>query len=83
MTLTATDRIDERLTTDPVEATGATRAMWVWTLLRLLLGWSLLWAFIDKMFGLGFATCRAEDSSAIDFGCDAATASGGSRHSGS
>jgi thiosulfate dehydrogenase [quinone] large subunit len=37
-----------------------------------------LWAFLDKMFGLGFATCRAEDSSAIDFGCDAAMINGGS-----
>ena len=52
--------------------------MWAWTILRILLGWSFLWAFLDKMFGLGFATCRADDSSAIDFGCDAAMISGGS-----
>lgn len=52
--------------------------MWAWTVLRLLLGWSFLWAFIDKMFGLGFATCRAEDSSSIDFMCKAAMAKGGS-----
>ena len=54
------------------------RAMWAWTALRLLLGWSFLWAFLDKFFGLGFATCRAADSSAIDFGCDAAMINGGS-----
>ncbi len=53
------------------------RGMWAWTLLRLLLGWSFLWAFLDKMFGLGFATCRLEGGS-IDFGCDAAMLSGGS-----
>lgn len=53
------------------------RGMWAWTLLRLLLGWSFLWAFLDKMFGLGFATCRLEGGS-IDFGCDAAMMSGGS-----
>jgi thiosulfate dehydrogenase [quinone] large subunit len=52
--------------------------MWAWTVLRLLLGWSFFWAFIDKMFGLGFATCRAEDSSSIDFMCDAAMIKGGS-----
>lgn len=51
--------------------------MWAWTLLRLLLGWSFLWAFLDKMFGLGFATCRLEGGG-IDFGCDAAMMSGGS-----
>jgi thiosulfate dehydrogenase [quinone] large subunit len=53
------------------------KGMWAWTLLRLLLGWSFLWAFLDKLFGLGFATCRLEDG-AIDFGCDAAMISGGS-----
>ncbi len=51
--------------------------MWAWTLLRLLLGWSFLWAFLDKMFGLGFATCRLEGGG-INFGCDAAMMSGGS-----
>ena len=54
------------------------KGMWAWTALRLLLGWSFLWAFLDKFFGLGFATCRAEDSSSIDFVCDAATVKGGS-----
>lgn len=27
-----------------------------WETLRFLLGWIFLWAFLDKMFGLGFAT---------------------------
>lgn len=52
--------------------------MWAWTILRLLLGWSFLWAFLDKFFGLGFATCRDAESSAIDFGCAEAMVSGGS-----
>lgn len=55
-----------------------TPTMWAWTMLRLLLGWSFLWAFLDKFFGLGFATCRAADSPSIDFGCDAAMINGGS-----
>lgn len=53
------------------------KGMWAWTLLRLLLGWSFLWAFLDKFFGLGFATCR-EDGSSIDFFCSAAMIRGGS-----
>lgn len=53
------------------------RGIWAWTVLRLLLGWSFLWAFLDKTFGLGFSTCRLEGGS-IDFGCDAAMLSGGS-----
>jgi thiosulfate dehydrogenase [quinone] large subunit len=28
----------------------------IWTLLRIFLGWTFLWAFIDKLFGYGFAT---------------------------
>lgn len=28
----------------------------IWVLLRILLGWLYLWAFLDKAFGLGFAT---------------------------
>lgn len=29
---------------------------YIWALLRLSLGWMLFWAFIDKVWGLGFAT---------------------------
>ncbi len=29
---------------------------YVWAVLRLSLGWVFLWAFLDKLFGLGFAT---------------------------
>ena len=32
------------------------RGNYFWILLRLGLGWIFLWAFIDKLFGLGFAT---------------------------
>lgn len=56
---------------------GGIKGMWAWTVLRLLLGWSFLWAFLDKTFGLGFATCRA-DGGAIDYLCDAALIQGGS-----
>jgi thiosulfate dehydrogenase [quinone] large subunit len=70
--------MDERLSTD-----GQTKGMWAWTVLRILLGWSFLWAFLDKMFGLGFATCRGfgaegTPASSVDFFCDAAMIKGGS-----
>lgn len=29
---------------------------YLWSLMRISLGWILLWAFLDKVFGLGFAT---------------------------
>lgn len=59
------------------------KGMWAWTTLRILLGWSFLWAFLDKMFGLGFATCRVTDEAGvalanIDYACDAAMINGGS-----
>lgn len=31
-------------------------ATWVSALIRLSLGWTFLWAFLDKLFGWGFAT---------------------------
>ncbi len=29
---------------------------YVWVALRLSMGWTFFWAFVDKLFGLGFAT---------------------------
>lgn len=72
MTATLQDRLERSI------GDGKTPGMWAWTVLRLLLGWSFLWAFLDKMFGLGFATCRAPESSSIDYFCDAAMIKGGS-----
>ena len=36
-------------------------AQYVWAVLRILMGWTFFWAFIDKLFGLGFGTA-AESS---------------------
>ncbi|MFY9605943.1 MAG: hypothetical protein WAS24_04350, partial [Thermoplasmata archaeon] len=33
-----------------------TKEQYVWVGLRLVLGWTLFWAFLDKLFGLGYAT---------------------------
>ena len=35
--------------------------------LRIALGWVFLWAFLDKLFGLGFAT--AAENAWINGGC--------------
>jgi thiosulfate dehydrogenase [quinone] large subunit len=39
-----------------VELTQSTAARYVFAGVRIALGWTFLWAFLDKMFGLGFAT---------------------------
>lgn len=66
-------------TTSGATAEAPVPGMWAWTILRLLLWWSFLWAFIDKMFGLGFATCRVPESGgSIDYVCSAAMVKGGS-----
>ncbi|WP_166133144.1 DoxX family protein [Nocardioides ochotonae] len=45
---------------------GARAARYVGAVLRISLGWVFLWAFLDKLFGLGFATER--DASWINGG---------------
>jgi thiosulfate dehydrogenase [quinone] large subunit len=40
--------------------------------LRIVIGWTFLWAFFDKLFALGFSTGRNADTGAVDrFGPDA------------
>jgi len=43
-----------------------TNEQYAWVGLRLLLGWTMFWAFIDKTFGLGYAT--ASDRSWLNGG---------------
>jgi thiosulfate dehydrogenase [quinone] large subunit len=50
----------------------------VWEVLRLFMGWTFLWAFLDKAFALGFTTGRNPDTGAIDFLGDAAWINGAS-----
>src|SRR5687768_4431794 len=33
-----------------------TKARYAWAAARIALGWTFLWAFLDKAFGLGFST---------------------------
>ncbi len=48
-------------------------SMYVWSLLRVVLGFVFLWAFLDKLFGLKVATC-----SSSSVGCSSAWINGGS-----
>lgn len=47
-------------------------------LTRISLGLVFLWAFFDKLIGLGFATCRNADTDAIEVMCSKAWLEGGS-----
>ncbi len=53
-------------------------SMYAWALLRVALGYIFLWAFLDKLFGLGFSTCKDKVSGAVDLGCSQAWLHGGS-----
>ncbi len=49
---------------------------YLWGILRITIGWIFLWSFFDKLFGLGFATCRGQHG-VIDVACDASFIKGG------
>ncbi|WP_084130074.1 DoxX family membrane protein [Demequina sp. NBRC 110055] len=52
------------------------RAGWIFlSITRIVIGFYFFWAFIDKLFGLGFSTCRQEDGS-VEVMCDRAWLSG-------
>lgn len=48
-------------------------SIYIWSILRMIIGYVFLWAFIDKVFGFGVATCKAKA-----IGCSAAWIHGGS-----
>lgn len=50
----------------------------IWGILRIGMGWTFLWAFLDKTFGLGFATCRDAKTMVVDVMCQKAWVNGGS-----
>lgn len=47
-------------------------------LARIGLGFVFLWAFFDKLFGLGFATCRDPKTDVVSTMCEKAWINGGS-----
>jgi thiosulfate dehydrogenase [quinone] large subunit len=46
--------------------------------LRIVVGWTFLWAFLDKLLALGYSTGRDADTGAVDRFGDAAWIHGGS-----
>lgn len=52
------------------------RGRYVWALLRIGLGLIFLWAFFDKLIGLGFATCKDSSGSVVTM-CSKAWINGG------
>jgi thiosulfate dehydrogenase [quinone] large subunit len=56
---------------------ASVRAGRVWEALRLAMGWTFLWAFLDKTLALGFATGRDPETGVIDFLGPAAWIRGG------
>lgn len=49
-----------------------------WAAARIALGLTFLWAFLDKLFGLGFATCRDVQTNTVTVICEKAWVHGGS-----
>src|SRR5215207_10167254 len=75
-------------TTTPTERTPAAPATQsdardfpgarIWGVLRLAMGWVFLWAFLDKLLALGFASGRNPETGVADRFGDAAWIHGGS-----
>lgn len=62
----------------PSTETDKVRGGRIWGVLRLAMGWTFLWAFLDKAFALGFATGRDPKTGVVDRFGDAAWIHGGS-----
>jgi len=66
----------EAVTEVPKAGPPGSRTGWVFlSLTRIAIGFIFFWAFLDKLFGLGFSTCRQDDGSVV-YGCDAAWING-------
>jgi thiosulfate dehydrogenase [quinone] large subunit len=61
---------------------NAAKSFYALALARISLGLIFLWAFFDKTFGLGFATCRDKVTDVVNSGCSEAWTQGGSPTSG-
>ena len=54
------------------------KGMYALALARVSLGLIMLWTFFDKLFGLGFATCRDAKTDVVATMCEKAWVNGGS-----
>ncbi|MGI8434385.1 MAG: hypothetical protein ACR2LE_06585 [Nocardioidaceae bacterium] len=67
----AATRVAEPTDTDDHNNVG-TLGRYSLGLLRIVIGWTFVWAFVDKLFALGYSTGRNPDTGAVDrFGPDA------------
>lgn len=57
---------------------SAQGGLYALALARISIGLIFLWAFFDKLFGLGFATCRNAKTNAVTVACKQAWIHGGS-----
>lgn len=57
---------------------ASSSAGYFWGVLRITIGFYFLWAFLDKLLGLGFSTCRDAVAGTISLGCERAWLFGGS-----
>lgn len=60
------------------DTNGNNKALYVWATLRILLGLVFLWAFADKMIGLGYATCLDSKTDVVNVMCEKSVVGGGS-----
>lgn len=49
-----------------------------WAILRVSLGLIFLWAFFDKLYGLGFSTCLDSETKIVSYICESSWIKGGS-----
>jgi thiosulfate dehydrogenase (quinone) large subunit len=84
-TRTFDDKVLTEIKTEGAVATATTpkaqrdrTAPLVWAFLRIAMGATFLWAFLDKAFALGFSTGRNPETGAIDFFGPDAWINGGS-----
>src|SRR6056297_898220 len=64
----------------PEAAPARSRGSFGWAFLsltRIAIGWVFLWAFLDKLFGLGHGVCRDRETGDISVMCDSAWVNGG------
>lgn len=68
--------------TKATKSNGSDRTLYYLAAARIALGFTFLWAFFDKLFGLGFATCRDAKTDTVATFCEKAWVNGGSPTSG-
>ena len=63
-------------TSTAVTSTGSRTGWTFLSITRIAIGFTFLWPFFDKLFGLGFSTCRDKETGTVEYMCDAAWING-------